>query len=136
MLFVRLGVLDMKVQSVQSSRVSRQNFGALFIAKRGVWEPETLKRFVQNKEIQKFVKYFHDKGIDVNAVGTGKIGIALWLVNKNTDYCYPITGEDPVGKFNAEKAIKEIADEIKMKLDFESARDEVQKFVEKFNKAL
>ena len=59
----------MRINAIQNNTNSDISFKSLIIknVKCGFWDPELLTDFVNNKEVRKYVTYFHNKGIDITA---------------------------------------------------------------------
>lgn len=129
----------MRINSVNNVLTSKTNFGQLILRKDSDLDGDYIQDFVHNKEVLKFVKYYHEKGIDIEVDGHGKGGLALFGKNKNkeNEFFYGIFGrKDELKNFNAQKAITEIAQTAKEKLESIPKLKEAEKFVEMFNTAL
>ena len=113
-------------------------FRALKISDTNSWDAKLMQEFVQNAEVQKFVKYWHDKGVDIIASGHGKSGIAMHEDSSKPERFFVgiYSGLDGVRDFNAAKAIAEVVQETKEKIEGLPLIQEAQDFVAKFNRAL
>ena len=97
-----------------------------------------MQEFVRNTEVQKFVKYWHDKGVDIIASGHGKSGIAMREDSSKPERFFVgiYSGLGGVRDFNAAKAIAEVIQETKEKIEGFPLIQDAQDFVTKFNRAL
>ena len=127
----------MQVQKVENNNYNT-NFQALKINSPELWDGKILQEFVHNTEVQKFVKYWHEQGIDIMANEQHKLGIALWEDSKKPDRF--LVGihyrTDGLKNFKATEAIAKIKQEAKEKIESSPLIIEAQEFVLKFNKAL
>ena len=129
----------MRINLMNNFQSFKVNFGELKLSETGNWDADYLNEFVHNKEVLKFVKYYHEAGIDIMADGHGKTGIGLYGKNKNNKdiFYYGIYGsKDNLKNFYALDAIKEIAKTTKEKFESIPRIEDANKFVEMFNTAL
>jgi len=113
-------------------------FRALKISDTSSWDAKLMQEFVRNTEVQKFVKYWHDKGVDIIASGHGKSGIAMREDSSKPERFFVgiYSGLGGVRDFNAAKAIAEVIQETKEKIEGFPLIQDAQDFVTKFNRAL
>ena len=113
-------------------------FRALKINSASSWDGKLLNDFVHNFEVQKFVKYWHDKGVDIVASGQGKSGIAMHEDSLNPDRFFVgiYSHSGGLKNFNAADAIAQITQESKEKIENLPLIKNAQDFVAKFNKFL
>ena len=126
--------INMQVQKIQNST----SFQSLKINTPNSWDGKLLQEFVHNIEVQKFVKYWHDKGINIVASGQGKLGIAMYEESSEPDRffigIYKHSGG--VKEFKAVDAISQILQESKEKVENMPLIKKAEEFVAIFNKAL
>jgi len=128
----------MRISSVSNNENVKSNFKALKLADINSWDGKLMQEFVQNIEVQKFVKYWHDKGVDVVASGHGKSGISLVEdSSKPNRFFYGIYSHNGgVKNFDALEAIAQITKETKETIENIPLIQDAQDFVSKFNRAL
>jgi hypothetical protein len=127
----------MQVQRVENNNYNF-NFQALKISNAETWNGKVLNEFVHNFEVQKFVKFWHDQGIDIIASQQGKIGIAMKEASTKPDsFLIGIYNHNGgIKNFNAAEAISQIKNETKEKIENLPLISQAQEFVSLFNKAL
>jgi hypothetical protein len=127
----------MQVQRVQYNN-HNPNFQALKISTVDSWDGKLLNEFVHNFEVQKFVKFWHDQGIDIAASQQGLNGIALCedSMKANRFLIGIFEHNGGLKKFNAIEAISQIKNETSEKIKNSQLINQAEEFVSMFNKAL
>ena len=127
-----------------------QNFKALKINSQNTypWNANILEEFVKNKEIQKLVKIFHEKGKDIVAhyrdysKSSAGICIKLDLLDREKDYnkwlgdSFEEIKYAELSQFNAQNAIRAYEEREKDNILSQKKTQNALDFVEKFNSSL
>lgn len=138
----------MKVDVISNN--SNPDFKALKIFKQETypWNANALEDFVTNKEVQKLVKIFHDKGKNVIAhywdfsKKSGETYIKLDLLDKDKNYniwlgkTFAEIKYNELDKFNALNSIRVYEEREKDNLLSQEKMKNALDFVEKFNSSL
>ena len=139
----------MKVDIISNNNTN-QNFKALKISKMETypWNADSLEKFVKNKEVQKLVKIFHDKGKNVIAHywdfsrSSNGIFIKLDLLDRDKDFNEWLGNHfaeiklEELDEFNARNAIKAYEERESDKILSEEKMKDALSFVDKFNSSL
>ena len=124
----------MQVDKVQNNT----SFQSLKISAPNSWNGKLLQKFVHNIEVQKFVKYWHDNGVDIIASQQGELGIAMCKDSAESDRFMVAIFEHTGGlkNFKAAESISQIVQESKEKIDNMPLVKKAEEFVALFNNAL
>jgi len=128
----------MYIQATKRQSNYNTSFQTLKIDTPKSWDGKLLQEFVHNFEVQKFVKYWHDKGINIIASQQGKFGIAMREDSLKSDrFLVGIFGhEGGLKNFKAIDKISQITQESENKIENSPLIKQAEKFVLMFNKAL
>ena len=128
----------MYIQATKRQSNYNTSFQTLKIDTPKSWDGKLLQEFVHNFEVQKFVKYWHDKGINIIASQQGKFGIAMREDSLKSDrFLVGIFGhEGGLKNFKAIDKISQITQEAENKIENSPLIKQAEKFVLMFNKAL
>ena len=139
-----------KINNCDVQYNSNQNFKALKIYRQEAypWDSSVLEEFVKNKEVQKLVKIFHEKGKNIIAnyrnynKNPNEIYIKLDLLDKDKDFSKWLGksfGEikfSELDNFNAQTSVRAYEEREKDNIASQEKMKNALDFVEKFNSSL